>query len=108
MRALMQEWLLGAGYQVQVEVPPATEPARKADLAIVSIYMPKCAGARLLQEVQTAHPGKPVIALSGQFRGGLSTAGATARSLGVEQAIAKPLTRDTLLGAVNAMIGPPT
>ena len=108
MRALLREWLLGAGYQVQVEAPSATELAGKVDLAIVSIYMPKCAGARLLQRVQTAHPGKPVIALSGQFRGGLLTAGATAQSLGVGQAIAKPLSRDTLLGAVNAMIGPPT
>jgi DNA-binding NtrC family response regulator len=107
MRALLQEWLLGAGYRVQVQTPLATKPRGKIALAIVSICMPKCAGARLLQEVQTAYPGKPVIALSGQFRGGLSTAGATAQSLGVEQAIAKPLTRDTLLGAVNAMIGPP-
>ena len=108
MRALLQEWLLSAGYQVQVDAPSATEPAGKVDLAIVSIYMPKHAGARLLQKVQTVYPDKPVIALSGQFRGGLSTGGATARSLGVGQVIAKPLTRDTLLGAVNAMIGPPT
>jgi DNA-binding response OmpR family regulator len=108
MRALLQEWLCSAGYRVQAAEPPAAEPARKADLAIVSVYMPKHAGAHLLQEVQAAHPGTPLIALSGQFRCGLSTAGATAQSLGVEQVIAKPLTRDALLGAVHAMIGPPT
>ena len=108
MRALLQEWLSSAGYHIQVAAPPEAAVPGKVDVAIVSIYMPKCAGARLLQRVQTAHPGKPVIALSGQFRGGLSTAGATAQSLGVGQAIAKPLSRDTLLGAVNAMIGPPT
>jgi DNA-binding NtrC family response regulator len=108
MRALLQEWLCGAGYQVQVAAPSATEPAGKVGLAIVSIYMPKHAGTQLLQEVQTAYPGKPVIALSGQFRGGLSTAGAAAQSLGVARVIAKPLTRNALLGAVRAMIGPPT
>jgi DNA-binding response OmpR family regulator len=106
MRALLQEWLCSAGYHVQVAAPPWTEPAGKVDLAIVSIYMPKHAGAHLLQEVQAAHPRTPLIALSAQFRGGLSSVGATAQSLGVAQVIAKPLTRDALLGAVHAMIGP--
>jgi DNA-binding response OmpR family regulator len=108
MRALLGEWLCSAGYQVQVAAPSATESAGKVELAIVSISSPKHTGAHLLQEVRTAYPGKPVIALSGQFRGGLSTAGAAAQSLGVAQVIAKPLTRDALLGVVHAMIGPPT
>jgi len=107
MRALLQEWLCSAGYHVQLAAPPGTELRGKVDLAIVSIYMPKHAGAHLLQEIQAAHPGTPLVALSGQFRGGLSSAGATAQCLGVAQVIAKPLSRDTLLGAVHAMIGPP-
>jgi DNA-binding response OmpR family regulator len=107
MCALLQEWLCSAGYYVQVAAPPETDPAGKVDLAIVSVYMPKHAGAHLLQEVQAAHPRTPLIALSGQFRSGLSSVGSTALSLGVAQVIAKPLTRDTLLGAVHAMIGPP-
>jgi DNA-binding NarL/FixJ family response regulator len=69
--------------------------------------MPKRSGAQLLQQVQAAHPRTPLIALSGQFRSDLSSVGTTALSLGVAQVIAKPLTRDTLLGAVHAMIGPP-
>jgi DNA-binding response OmpR family regulator len=107
MRALLQEWLCSAGYFVQVAAPHRTEPGGKLDLAIVSIYMPKQAGAHLLQEVRAAHPRTPLIALSGQFRGGLSSVGTTAQSLGVAQVIAKPLTRGALLGAVHAMIGPP-
>jgi DNA-binding response OmpR family regulator len=107
MCALLEEWLCSAGYYVQVAAPPGTEPAAKVDLAIVSICMPKHAGAHLLQEVQAVHPRTPLIALSGQFRSGLSSVGPTALSLGVAQVIAKPLTRDTLLGAVHAMIGPP-
>jgi DNA-binding response OmpR family regulator len=110
MCALLQEWLRSAGYFVQVAAPLAphrTEAGGKPDLAIVSICMPKHAGAHLLQEVRAAHPRTPLIALSGQFRGGLSSVGGTARSLGVAQVIAKPLTRDALLGAVHAMIGPP-
>ena len=108
MRALLHEWLCSAGYHVPVAAPPGAALAGKVDLAIVSIYMPKHAGAQLLQEVQAAHPRTPLIALSGQFRGGLSSVGTTARSLGVARVIAKPLTRHALLGAVHAMIGPPT
>jgi DNA-binding response OmpR family regulator len=103
MHALLQEWLCSAGYRVQ-DGPGA---AAKVDLAIVSICSPRHAGVHLLQQVQAAHPKTPLIALSGQFRGGLSSAGTTAQSLGVAQVIAKPLTRDALLGAVHAMIGPP-
>ena len=107
MRALLQEWLSSAGYRLP-EAAPGMERPNRADLVIVSICSPKHAGAQMLQEVQAAHPGTPLIALSGQFRGGLSTAGATAHSLGVARVIAKPLTRKALLEAVHAMIGPPT
>ena len=106
MRSLLQEWLCSAGYPVR-DMSRGTEIPGYANLVIVGISSPKHAGAHLLHEIQAAHPGTPLIALSGQFRGGLSSAGATAQFLGVAQVIAKPLTRDALLGAVHAMIGPP-
>lgn len=112
MRGLLEEWLSSAGYRVRVAASPAPQlpgavDLTGVDLMIVSIYNPKHAGARQLHEIRAANPGTPLIALSCQFRGGLSSAGATAQSLGVVQMIAKPLTRDALLGAVHAMIGPP-
>jgi DNA-binding response OmpR family regulator len=107
MRALLVEWLSGAGYRVQISAPLGIQPAGTVDLVIVSISSPKHAGARQIEDIQAAYPGIPLIALSGQFRGGLSSVGGTARSLGVAQVIAKPLTRDELLEAINAMIGPP-
>jgi hypothetical protein len=67
--------------------------------------MPKQAGARWALDIQTAHPDTPIIAISGQFRSGLSAAGATAQTLGVRQVIAKPLTRCDLLKAVRDIIG---
>ena len=106
MRALLVEWLRNAGYRVH-GVAPHCAPADNVDLVIVSIYMPKNGGARLVDEIRAAYPGKPVVAISGQFRSGLSTAGATAQTLGVAQVIAKPLARDSLLATVRAMIGPP-
>jgi DNA-binding NtrC family response regulator len=109
MCALLREWLGRAGYRVRaVPVPPGRirDPGR-AGLVIVSVYMPKNSGPQFVRAIQAAHPGAPLIAISGQFRAGLSTVGAPARTLGVQQLIAKPFTCADLLGAVRAMIGLP-
>jgi DNA-binding response OmpR family regulator len=103
MCALLEEWLRASGYRVRAGTPSGGT----ADLVIVSLYMPKHAGAQRVQEIQAAHPGTPLIAISGQFNSGVSAAGSTAQTLGVQQVIAKPLTRAALLEAVHAVIGPP-
>ena len=107
MRALLREWLCEAGYRVRAGSLCGLRSAGPADLVIVSVYMPKHAGAQLVRETQAAHPGTPLIAISGQFRSGLAANGATAQSLGVQRVIAKPLTRTALLEAVRAIIGAP-
>jgi len=108
MRALLKEWLSEAGYRVREALPRGAQRAGKEDLVIASVYMPKCAGAGLMHEIQVAHPGTPVIAISGQFRSGLPAAGTTARMLGVQRVLAKPLSRNDLLEAVRAIIGSPS
>jgi CheY-like chemotaxis protein len=108
MRGLLQEWLTGAGYRVSALAPCGRPPQVAADLVIVSIGMPKHTGLRSADEIRAAHPGTPIIAISAQFRADLSTAGTTARTLGVAQVIAKPLSRDALLAAVSAIIDPAT
>ena len=107
MRALLKEWLSEAGYRVRAGSLCGLQNGGPADLVIVSVYMPKHAGAQLVRETQAAHPGTPLIAVSGQFRSGLSANGATAQTLGVQQVIAKPLTRAALLESVRAIIGAP-
>jgi DNA-binding response OmpR family regulator len=106
-RNLLREWLGEAGYRVSSCALREAQCARPADLVIASVYMPKQSGSRWVRDIQAAHPGIPVIAISGQFRPGLSAAGATAQSLGVQQVIAKPLIRSDLLAAVRDMIGTP-
>ena len=105
MRGLLQEWLTGAGYRVSAVTRYDPPSPSAADLVIVNIEMPKQAGSRVADQIRAAHPGTPIIAVSAQFRADLSTAGTTARSLGVAQVIAKPLTRHALLVAVGAIIG---
>ena len=102
MRALLQEWLSDAGYRVRAGPPGVNLGTAK--LVIVSVYMPKHSGPQFVREIQAAHPGTPLIAISGQFRAGLSAVGATAQTLGVQQVIAKPFTCSDLLAAVRAII----
>jgi DNA-binding response OmpR family regulator len=104
MRALLREWLGEAGYSVSTPTPRAPAPQALADLVIVSVSMPKHVGARVVQEIQAIHPGAPVIALSAQFRSGLCDMGATARILGVEQVMAKPLSRTDLLESIRVIM----
>jgi CheY-like chemotaxis protein len=108
MRGLLEEWLTGAGYRVRRATAHGAPIPNDVDLVIVSIYMPKHTGTRLVDEIRAAYPGTPLIAISAQFRAGLSTAGTTAQSLGVARVIAKPLTRAALLGSISAIIGPKT
>jgi CheY-like chemotaxis protein len=108
MRALLKEWLGEVGYHVRGAVEPTGPLAEEADLVIVSVYMPKHAGMQRVRDVRASHTRTPLIAISSQFRSGLSTAGATAQLLGVDQVIAKPLARETLLDAVRDIIGPPS
>lgn len=103
MRALIEEWLCGAGYHVNT----AARPGQPADLVIASVSSPKDSGALQVRKIQAGHPGTPLIAISAQFRSGLSTAGAIAEKLGAHRVIAKPLSRADLLEAVRAIIGSP-
>lgn len=108
MRDLLNEWLSEAGYRVREVTPRGAQRGDTEDLVIASVYMPKHAGAQLLRAVQAAHPGTPLIAISAQFRSGLSAVGTTAQMLGVQRVLAKPLTRGDLLEAVRAIIGEPS
>jgi DNA-binding response OmpR family regulator len=105
-RALLREWLSEAGYRVHLGTLSHAN-CNTADLVIANVYMPKQAGALWARDIEKAHPGTPLIAISGQFRSGLSAGGATARSLGVQQVIAKPLIHRDLLEAVRNIIGTP-
>jgi len=105
-RSLLEQWLEEAGYRVQA-TRRASDPGARPDLVIVNVSMPKQAGRQCIRAIRAAHPATPLIAISAQFRSGLSASGATALTLGVEQVIAKPLVRSDLLEAVRGIIGEP-
>jgi DNA-binding NtrC family response regulator len=105
-RGLLQEWLGEAGYRVRLGNSRSPGTDAPCDLVIVSVFMPKHTGAQCVRDIQCAHPGTPVIAISGQFRPGLAPAGTTAQALQVQQVVAKPLNRRELLGSVRGIIAP--
>jgi DNA-binding response OmpR family regulator len=106
MRGLLTEWLTAAGYAVRERSLHGAPTGESADLVIVDLYMPRQAGVDVVRAAQQAHPGTPVIAISAQFRPGLAGSWWAARALGARKLIAKPFTREDLLGAVRALIGP--
>jgi DNA-binding response OmpR family regulator len=104
-QGLLKEWLEGAGYRVRVGNRCNPEGDVSCDLVIVSVYMPKQAGAGCTRDIQAAHQGTPLIAISGQFRPGVRAAGSTAQMLNVKQVVAKPLIRKELLESVRGIMG---
>jgi DNA-binding response OmpR family regulator len=103
-RALLEEWLRDAGYRVRTG--DRCDPGKDApcDLVIMSVYMPRQAGAGCTQDIQAAHGGTPIIAISGQFRPGVAASGSTAQMLKVRQVVAKPLVRKELLESVRGIM----
>jgi len=106
-RELLKEWLAEAGYDVRTGTPHDARRDRPAELVVVSVYLPKCAGLECVRDIQAAHPGTPLIAISGHFRSGLAPAGAAATALNVQQVLAKPLVRSEVLRAVSAIMAHP-
>jgi DNA-binding response OmpR family regulator len=104
MCGLLREWLTNAGYSVE-DSGAAPDRSARVDLVIVSITNPKQEGESSIRHVRSVHPRAPIIALSSQARSGLSSTGSTARALGVEHVLAKPLTRQELLAAVESVTG---
>lgn len=105
MCGLLEAWLSEAGYTVRAASLGDAPAAGSADLVIVDLHLPRQAGLETVHAAHRAHPGAPVIAISGRFSPGLAGPCAAARALGVQAVIAKPLSRDDLLGAVRAVIG---
>jgi CheY-like chemotaxis protein len=106
MRGLLVEWLSAEGYSVRASATGEGLVPDQVDLVIVDVYMPRHEGGQRLRAVKAAHPQTPMIAISGQFRPGLTGACTAAETLGVRQVIAKPFSQSDLLAAVHGVIGP--
>jgi len=69
--------------------------------------MPGPCGAEAIHWMRQKHPGLQLIAVSGHFGSGQGTTPQDAMNAGAARALAKPVKRAELLGAVAELIGPP-
>ena len=106
VRGLLEQWLGDGGYAVSVRALRTLTEDRAGEsapsLIIADVPNPK-SGAAVIQALKQVYPS-PVLVLSARFRRGLGASTSVANRLGVRKVLAKPFTREELLGAVNEAI----
>lgn len=110
MRDLMADWLEAAGYVVHKASDCRTAEAglvRAPDLVVSDMWMPGPCGAEAIREMRRTHPDMKLIAVSGHFGSGQGCSAEAALEAGAARALAKPVKRAELLGAIAQLIGPP-
>jgi two-component system response regulator FlrC len=110
MRELMTDWLEGAGYRVlkAADCHAASAALERAPgLVVTDMCMPGPRGVEAIRWIHEKDPGARIIAVSGHFGSGWGCSEDDAVRAGVARALAKPLKRAQLLGAVAELIGPP-
>jgi DNA-binding NtrC family response regulator len=111
MRDLMSDWLEAAGYSVHkatdCNAACAALESRSPALVVSDMWMPGPCGAGAIAFLKNRCPGTKLIAVSGHFGSGQGCSAQDALQAGAERALAKPVKRAELLGAVAELIGPP-
>ena len=110
MRDLITDWLEGAGYHVLKATDcgaACTALERHPALVVSDMWMPGPCGAAAIAFLKQKCPETRLIAVSGHFGSGQGTTPQDAMNAGAARALAKPVKRAELLGAVAELIGPP-
>ena len=110
MRDLITDWLEAAGYKVHkaTDCSSACTALERAPALVVSdMWMPGTCGSAAIAWMKEKCPGLRVIAVSGHFGSGQGCTEEPAVKAGAARALAKPVKRAELLGAVAELIGPP-
>lgn len=107
MRLLISEWLAGEGHEVRSLPRQVAGSDDTVDLVILDLPHPRSRSgetARAVQAVHAAYPRSSVIGISTQLGRSLGSDSDAARALGVDRLLAKPCSREELLGAVAAAV----
>ena len=107
MRVLISEWLASEGHEVGSLPRPYAASDDTVDLVILDLPHPRSRDretAHAVQAVHAAYPHAAVIGISTQLGRSLGGGSDAARALGVYRLLAKPCSRDELLGAVAAAV----
>jgi len=104
VRYSLKSVLENAGHQV-VEAENGVDglskvPGQSFDLVITDIIMPEKEGVETIIEMKTKFPALPVIAISGGGPDGYTGYLETAKALGADRILEKPVTPEALFDAV--------
>jgi len=77
------------------------------DLVITDLIMPDKEGIQIIRELRKENPQIRIIAMSAGGRGGATDYLKWARLMGAKQCLSKPIRRDDLLAAVQAVLALP-
>jgi CheY-like chemotaxis protein len=115
MRVLICEWLAGEGHEVRslprhgaaLEHAKAGDADGTVELVVLDLPHPRARrdhNVRAVQAVHAAWPRAAVIGISAQLARSLGGESDVTRALGASRLLAKPCTREELLGAVAATL----
>jgi DNA-binding NtrC family response regulator len=110
MRDLIVDWLEAAVYAVHkaTDCNSACTALERAPALVVSdMWMPGPCGPAAIAFLKSKSPQTKLIAVSGHFGSGQGTSAQEAVDAGAARALAKPVKRAELLGAVAELIGQP-
>lgn len=110
LRSTLRHTLEAAGHVVReaangIEAIDAITRQRPA-LVIMDILMPEKEGIETILDIRRQFGDIKIIAMSGGGRVGDTAFLTVAEKLGADRIIAKPFSRDQLMSAVNALLGP--
>jgi DNA-binding response OmpR family regulator len=99
LRALLEEWLLRAGFE-----PVRCAQAPSVDLVVADVVAPRHGGAACIARLRRHFSHARVLAISAQFSSGMRGTGTTAVELGVDAVLAKPFAAKVFIDSVRALV----
>ena len=107
VRDLFREFLSGSGHEVFCASSGAAGlellQSREIDVVLVDIVMPGKDGVSTIYEIRKMRPNINIIAISGGGRAGNMAPLRVAADAGADLLLTKPINRDTLISAVQAV-----
>jgi DNA-binding response OmpR family regulator len=107
LQGLLAEWLAprgGAIVPAQAGGPAQRADVDNIDLILIDMHCPRLHAVAFLKLLAGEHVGTPVLALSSSFFPSVETMGAVARAMGVDGVLAKPVSREALVDAVDLLL----
>ena len=105
MRALLLEWLADEGYRVRVHGPTGVAATCAADAVVVDLSNEQLQGAEAIRHASSRFAPAAVIGLSTRLIHAPASASLQAHTLGLDELLPKPCSRQALVAAVARAIG---